>query len=166
MWLPGAKYPGLFLFVGPMGQSASAIQNLGTAVTKNFPAYNRGTFLTQEAASPISAISTMLGLMFIGFDLFWLLFALYFLIEGAVQKKLSFTMTWWSTIFPVATLAVAWLTLGIDLDSPTFRVLSTGLFLILLIDYFICWGFTVRGIWNGSILDGRELLAQMAKKSE
>lgn len=166
MYLPGAKYPGLFLLVGPMGQSAGAIQMLASAAMKNFGHYNKGQFLTQQSTMPISAVTEVLALMFIGFDIFWLVFAIYFVIEGAFQRKLTFTMTWWSSIFPVATLNVALLSLSEELNSPAFRVLTTGLLLILLVDYFVCWGFTIWGIWNGTILDGREQLAEMASKTE
>ena len=148
-----------------MGQASGAIQELGNAASKNFGQYNQGTFLTQQATSPIASISVVLALMFVGFDLFWLMFALYFIVDGAAQRKLSFTMTWWSTIFPVATLNIALLNLSIEMDSPAFRVLTTGMLLILLIDYFICWGFTFWGIWEGRILNGREELAELAKKS-
>ncbi|KAL9051760.1 MAG: hypothetical protein Q9162_005812 [Coniocarpon cinnabarinum] len=166
MWLPHAKLPGLFLFVGPLGQSSGAIQMLASAAMKNFPNYHRGQFLEQTSTTPISAVSEVLGLMFLGFDLFWFMFALFFVLEAAFKRKLSWSMTWWSTIFPVATLNVALLNLSLQLDSSAFRVLTTGLLLILLIDYFTCWIFTLRGIWKGTVLDGREQLAQLARKTD
>ena len=38
------------------------------------------------------------------------------------------------------------------MDSPTFRVLTTALLLILLIDYFINWGFTLYSIFTCDML--------------
>jgi hypothetical protein len=38
------------------------------------------------------------------------------------------------------------------MDSPTFRSLSTALFLIIFILYLLNWGFAVRGIFNGSLV--------------
>lgn len=34
------------------------------------------------------------------------------------------------------------------MDSPAFRVLTTALLLILLVDYFINWGFTMHLIFS------------------
>ena len=49
-------------------------------------------------------------------------------------------------------MATAFLSLSITMDSPTFRVLCTGLFLILLIGYFINWGFTIWYSFRGDLL--------------
>ena len=164
LWLPPAKYPGFLLLSGPMGQTAAAILQLATAAEKTFGTYERGQFLSPETPSPLAASSVMWALMFVGFDLFWLMFGLYFIAEGASRRQIPFTMIWWSTIFPVATLGTTWISLSVEMDSPTFRVLATAWVLILLVDYFICWAFTIRGVWKGEILDGREMLAQMTAK--
>ena len=52
-------------------------------------------------------------------------------------------------------MALSFIVLSIELDSPTFRVLSTGLLIILQLDYFCCWGFTIRDVYAGKLLDGR-----------
>ena len=49
-------------------------------------------------------------------------------------------------------MAVSFLQLSISMDSPTFRVLTTALLLILLIDYFVNWGFTLFLIFTGDML--------------
>jgi len=50
---------------------------------------------------------------------------------------------------------ISFLALSTSMDSPTFRTLTTGLFLVLLIDYFCCWVMTFWLAWKGKILDGR-----------
>lgn len=50
---------------------------------------------------------------------------------------------------------MAWLVLGNKMDSPAFDVLTTALFLILLLDYFINCVFTIRGCLYGTLLVDR-----------
>ena len=38
------------------------------------------------------------------------------------------------------------------MNTPTFRVLTTALLLILLVDYFVNWGFTLHSIFTGDML--------------
>ncbi|KAI9709836.1 MAG: hypothetical protein M1828_002353 [Chrysothrix sp. TS-e1954] len=151
-----AKIPSLMLLVGPMGQAAGALMQLGTVAEKDFGSYQRGKFLQLMSGDSLSAASVMLALMFVGLDIFFVIFALYPMLEATWKRQLSFSMVWWSTIFPNATLNLAFIELSVVMDSPTFRVLAVGLFLILLIDYFCCWAFTIRGILRGNILDGRQ----------
>lgn len=164
IYQPPAKYPGLMLLVGPMGQCAAAVQLLATAAEKTFGSYDHGQFLSDGVAMPIQVFSVVLALMFMGFDLFWLMFALYLIIEGLARRRIPFTMAWWSTIFPVATLDTTFIALSKALDSSAFRVLAAGLLIILVIDYSVCWVFTIWGVFEGRILDGREQLADMVSK--
>lgn len=53
---------------------------------------------------------------------------------------------------PAATITVAFLELSVSMDSPAFRVLTTALLLILLVDYFINWGFTMHLIFSTELL--------------
>ena len=46
----------------------------------------------------------------------------------------------------------AFVELAIAMDSPTFRALATGIFLILLVNYFIIWGFTIWHSVYGNLL--------------
>lgn len=112
----------------------------------------------------LDAAAVLLALLFIGIDIFFLVFALYAVLEKAFQRQLSYSMVWWSTIFPCGTLTLAFLSLSTSLDSPTFRVLTTGLTIILTVDYFFNWYYTLRNIFNGSLLDGRELLKEMEEE--
>ena len=42
------------------------------------------------------------------------------------------------------------------MDSPMFRVLATVFLLILLVDYFVNWAFTVWYVINGDLLVKRK----------
>jgi tellurite resistance protein TehA-like permease len=100
----------------------------------------------------------VLAILFLGFDIFWAVFVIFALVEAAFKKQLKLGMPWWSTIFPIGTMNTTFLVLGQELDSPTFRVLATALYLILLADYFCCWVMTCYLVYKGQLLDGRQQL--------
>jgi hypothetical protein len=43
----------------------------------------------------------------------------------------------------VGTVVTSLISLSVELDSPTFRVLATGLMLIMFILYFVNWFYTL-----------------------
>lgn len=164
--------------VGPFGQTSAAMQALATAaLTKmDFADYHKGTFLQASAASGVSSASIVFALLLLGHDLFWLICCLFGILEGAYMRQLSYNLTWWATIFPVgktstlpvsliirkrsklidlapaATMATAFLELSISMDSPAFRVLTTVFLLLLLVNYFVNWGFTLYHICTSDLL--------------
>ena len=90
--------------VGPFGQTSAALQALGAAaLTKNdFAGYHKGYFLQASAASSVSSASTVFGLLLLGHDIFWLIICLFGILEGVFRRQFKgYTLTWWSTIFPV-----------------------------------------------------------------
>jgi tellurite resistance protein TehA-like permease len=172
--------------VGPFGQSAAAMQLLGSAAkTKmDFAGYNRGTFLTAAAAPSANVAGVVFALLLLGHDFFWITVALIGILEGAYERKMSYSLVWWTTIFPVcmssrilalkeglltslllsATMTTAFISLSIAMDSPTFRVLSTALLLILLVDFFINWGYTIWYSIKGDLLIKHEELERPNEK--
>jgi tellurite resistance protein TehA-like permease len=128
------------------------------AAIKHFSGYDKGTFLTAESATTLQGGSMVLAILFLGFDIFWAIFVIIALVEAGFQKQLKLGMPWWSTIFPLGTMNTTFLVMGQELDSPTFRVLATGLYLILLMDYICCWVMTIYLVYKGELLDGRQQL--------
>jgi len=153
-WPEPAKLPSIVLLVGPMGQAGSALMLLGTAANSagDFAGYSQGVFLTGSAGSAVSAASTVLALLFLGFDVFWLIIAVYCLLEGAYKGQLSYSLSWWSVIFPVATLTTSFILLSTALDSVTFRVLATAFLILLVIAYICNLAFTIVRSFTGDIL--------------
>lgn len=98
-----AKLPSLCVTIGPLGQFATAIQLLSTAANTRglFGSYNRGTWLTASSASSVSAASELIALLVIGFGFLWITVAWYMIIEAAIQRKMPYSLTWWSMIFPM-----------------------------------------------------------------
>lgn len=59
------------------------------------------------------------------------------LLESATKGEQQWSMTWWSTVFPLGTMNTALLVFANEMDSPAWRVLTAGLLIILVIDYLI-----------------------------
>lgn len=109
----------------------------------DFAHYGKGFFLTAEGAQTVSNAGTMLALLFLGFDLFWLVIACCGIARSAFRRELCYTLLWQGTIFPVATVTTTFVALSIEMDSPTFRVLSAIFTIYLVANYLINWVFIV-----------------------
>jgi tellurite resistance protein TehA-like permease len=98
------------ILCGPFGQGSFALQILGQAVSRDaFAEYNRGTFLTAEAAKPIAFASELAGLLVWGYGTFWWCFAIIsishtFISRTRHRQQTSFTLTAWSLVFPWVSL--------------------------------------------------------------
>ncbi len=181
-WPSPDQAPTMFILVGPMGQSAAALQVLGAAATTyhRFGDYNQGTFLTAEAAKGLDAACVLIALLLNGLGILWCLFGIYVMVERAVQKQLRWTPAWnaiicecagnWepcdacdianisylcSTV-PNATLATSFLLFSIEMDSPAYRVITCIFIVVLVILFLVNIWFTVLRIWQGQLLIVRE----------
>lgn len=94
------------ILCGPFGQGSFALQALGQVVSRgSFAAYERGTFLTAEAAEPVAFASQFAGLLSWGYGTFWWVFAttsilhtFFSQIQG--HRSTPFTMSAWAVVFP------------------------------------------------------------------
>nr|POE88058.1 putative malic acid transport protein [Quercus suber] len=152
---PPAQSPGLFLLVAPPGQVAAAVILLGYASSLHFGSYDRGTFFTATSGTTLSTVGIFFGLLVLGLSVFFIFFALYTIIDLAFRRQHSYSLIWWSTIFPLATVDTAFIGLATSMNSPAFMVLAEGLFLILFIVYVLNAGFTLMQIAQGKLLSGR-----------
>lgn len=157
-WLPPEQTPTMFMFIGPMGQSASALLQLASAARTYgaFENYNKGTFLTAEAAAPIQAVSTMIALMLAGLGFIWLGLSIYAMLRSAMRRELVWAHTWNSIIFPTGTLVTSMSSFSIDMDSPAFRVIFAIMLIILVIVFLVNLAFVGTKIWTGQLLIVRE----------
>ena len=152
-WPPANKIPGMILTIGPMGQSATAFQNLGNAAVKHkfFESYDRGFWLQAQPAAILQVIGVLLGLLLLGFACFWIFMAYFALIQALINRELHFSLTWWSTIFPMGTVATACENLGDALDSSTFKVLACIILVFLMLFFIGNTLFTVPMILSGRV---------------
>lgn len=109
----------------------------------DFAHYSRGSFLTMEGGQVVANAGTLLALLFLGFDLFWLVIACCGIARSAYRKELCYTLLWQGTIFPVATVTTTFIALSIELNSPTFRVLSAIFTIYLTANYLVNWVFII-----------------------
>ncbi|KAJ9612894.1 hypothetical protein H2200_002835 [Cladophialophora chaetospira] len=144
----------MFLFVGPMGQTATALQLLGSAAHTygRFAGYHKGTFLAASAAASLDVACILLAMLTSGMGTIWLIIAFWCMGEHAVHRKLSWTPTWNAIIFPTGTLTSSMLMFGIEMDSPFFRTITTIGLLFLVVMWFVNLAGTVWKIGMGQVL--------------
>ncbi|KAE8140873.1 voltage-dependent anion channel [Aspergillus pseudotamarii] len=146
------------ILCGPFGQASFALQALGQAVLRDaFADYDRGTFLTAEAAKPIGFASELAGLLVWGYGTFWWCFAILSISHALISRArhrqhTSFTLAAWSLVFPWGVYTNAAVELGKLMDSPAFKVWSTALLIIVLVIWIVNHYFTVKGLVTGDLL--------------
>lgn len=95
------------ILCGPFGQGSFALQILGQVVSRgSFAGYDRGTFLTAEAARPIGFASQFAGLLAWGYGTFWWVFAIISILHTFISqpcgiRKSHFTLSAWALVFPM-----------------------------------------------------------------
>ncbi|WEH19253.1 TDT family transporter [Streptomyces sp. VNUA24] len=140
--LPLALTPSLFLVLGPLGQSATAVAHLADAAPGAVPApYPHG----------LTAFAVLYGVPVLGFALLWLALAGAMVVR-ALRRGMGFSLAWWALTFPVGTCAtgargLARLTGLIALD-----VLAVALYALLLAAWATAAVGTVRGLVSGGLL--------------
>lgn len=106
------SFPGIehvcedMILCGPFGQGSFALQALGQVVSRgSFAGYDRGTFLTTEAAQPVAFASQFAGLLSWGYGTFWWVFAITsilhtFFSQIRGHRNTRFTLSPWAIVFP------------------------------------------------------------------
>ena len=130
--LPQLLVPTLFLVLGPLGQSVTAVSQF------------------TGAAPGLRGFALVYGVAVLGFALLWLGVAGAVTV-GALRGGMPFAMTWWAYTFPVGTCVTGaaglWRLTGLDV----FAVLALGLFALLLVAWAVVGARTARGIANGAL---------------
>lgn len=165
-WPAPEQSPLMFILVGPMGQTASAFQLLGSAASTygRFAGYHKGTFLTLTAASPLDTACVLFGLLLSGMGTIWLILAFCVMFYRAYRRELTWNPAWNSIIFPTGTLTTSMLMFSIEMDSPFFRVITGILLVFLIIMFFVNLAFTAWEIFRGRLLivrEDRRVIAQL-----
>lgn len=157
-WPSPDQTPTMFILVGPMGQSAAALQLLGMAAnTKHrFADYNTGTFLTAEAAQGLDSACILVALLFNGLGVIWLFLGIYAMIERTLKKELRWTPSWNAIIFPNGTLATSFSVFALEMDSAAYKVITCILIIALVVVYFVNLFMTLLRIFQGKLLVVRE----------
>ncbi|EXJ54986.1 uncharacterized protein A1O5_12897 [Cladophialophora psammophila CBS 110553] len=148
----------LFILVGPMGQSAAALQLLGSAASTHsqFRGYDRGVFLTEAAAGSLQVTCIFLALLMTGLGAVFLGFAIIAMFHRILNGELTWAPTWNAIIFPTGTLTTATLLLGTELDSAFFKVVTVVQVIFLILVFFVNAAYTLQKIYRGELLFVKE----------
>jgi tellurite resistance protein TehA-like permease len=111
----------VFLPLGPLGQGAFGIMQLGKDAMNLFPKTHTLAPVEETAGVILYVVGFGLALIFWGFGLIWLFFAL----SSITRSKFPFNMGWWGFTFPLGVFAVATTTIADEMPSLFFKVLGT-----------------------------------------
>ncbi|WP_424214608.1 TDT family transporter [Streptomyces sp. BI20] len=140
--LPLALTPTLFLVLGPLGQSTTAVNALADGAGGAVPAPYAGAF---------AAFAVVYGVPVMGFALLWLALSLAMLVR-AVRGGMGFAMTWWALTFPVGTCVTGAAGLARHTGLTAFSWLAAALFVWLLVAWAAAATRTLHGLCAGRLL--------------
>ncbi|MDW8806628.1 TDT family transporter, partial [Streptomyces scabiei] len=140
--LPLALTPSLFLVLGPLGQSATAVAHLADAAPGAVPApYPHG----------LTAFAVLYGVPVLGFATLWLALAGAMVVR-ARRRGMGFSLAWWALTFPVGTCATGARGLARLTGLVALDVLAVALYALLLAAWATAAVGTVRGLVSGGLL--------------
>ncbi|MFI1931732.1 TDT family transporter [Streptomyces sp. NPDC020330] len=136
--LPLALTPTLFLVLGPLGQSTTAVNQLADAAPG------------AVGAPYASAFAVLYGVPVMGFALLWLALAAAMVVRAA-RNGMGFAMTWWAFTFPVGTCVTgaAGLARHTGLDALTW--LAVALYVALVAAWAAAGARTALGVLSGAL---------------
>ena len=136
----------VFVPLGPLGQGAFAIMQLGQNSQKLFSQTH--TLPKVASAGDIFYINGfMLGLIMWGFGLVWLIFAM----ASITRATFPFNLGAWGFIFPLGVYAVATVTIAEELPSAFFKVLGTIFSFVVVILWIAVSAQTVTKVFIGEL---------------
>ncbi|MEW2415716.1 TDT family transporter [Streptomyces sp. NPDC046866] len=140
--LPLPLTPTLFLVLGPLGQSTTAVNQLADVAPQAIGA---------PYAGALGAFAVVYGVPVLGFALLWLALAAAMLVRAA-RAGMGFAMTWWALTFPVGTCVTGAAGLARHTGLAAFAWLAAALFAALLTAWLLAAAHTLRGLLTGRLL--------------
>jgi C4-dicarboxylate transporter/malic acid transport protein len=140
--LPLALTPTLFLVLGPLGQSTTAVGKFADFAPGVVPApYDQG----------FGMLAVLYGVPVLGFALLWLGLA-GALVARARRRGMGFAMTWWAFTFPVGTCVTGAESLARHTGLVAFDWLAVALYALLVAAWSVAAARTARGLVSGELL--------------
>ncbi|MGW6896035.1 TDT family transporter [Streptomyces sp. NPDC054919] len=140
--LPLALTPTLFLVLGPLGQSTTAVGQLADVAPGAIGA---------QYASALGAFAVLYGVPVMGFALLWLALAVSMVVR-ALRGGMTFSMTWWGFTFPVGTCVTGAAGLARHTGLTAFTWLAVALYVLLVSAWAVAGLRTLRGLVSGALL--------------
>ncbi|MER7762572.1 TDT family transporter [Streptomyces sp. NPDC097619] len=140
--LPLALTPTLFLVLGPMGQSVTAVNQLADQAP---------TAIGGPVAEALAGFAVVYGVPVLGFALMWLALAVAMVVRAA-RAGMGFAMTWWAFTFPVGTCVTGAEGLARHTGLTALHWLAAALFAALVGAWCAAAFHTLRGLFSGRLL--------------
>lgn len=140
--LPLALTPTLFLVLGPLGQSTTAVNNFADLAPGVVPAPYSGGF---------GVLAVLYGVPVMGFALLWFALATAHVLR-ARREGMGFAMTWWAFTFPVGTCVTGAEGLARHTGLVAFQGLAVVLYVVLVAAWTVAALHTARGLLSGELL--------------
>ncbi|MFJ6854886.1 TDT family transporter [Streptomyces sp. NPDC091271] len=137
-----ALTPTLFLVLGPLGQSTTAVNQLADVAPGAIAA---------PYASAFGAFAVLYGVPVMGFALLWLALSVA-LVVRAMRRGMGFTMTWWGFTFPVGTCVTGAAGLARHTGLDAFTWLAVVLYALLVTAWAVAGARTLGGLFSGALL--------------
>ncbi|PJJ00934.1 C4-dicarboxylate transporter/malic acid transport protein [Streptomyces sp. 2333.5] len=140
--LPLALTPTLFLVLGPLGQSTTAVTNL---------AHVAPGVVDASLAPAMDAFAVLYGVPVMGFALLWLALATAMVVR-AFRNGMGFAMTWWGFTFPLGTCVTGAAGLARQTGLGAFDGLAVALYALLVTAVAVAFTRTALGLARGHLL--------------
>ena len=135
-----AMVPTLWIVLGPVGQSITAV---------NLLAGNARTATGAGTARALLVLALVYGFAMLGFALLWTVIALAVTVRTS-RRHLPFSLTWWSFTFPVGTCVTGLNGLALHSGLVAVQVLSV----VFLAGLVAAWAVVAVRTFRGSVLSG------------
>ncbi|GAA4790814.1 TDT family transporter [Streptomyces sanyensis] len=136
-----AAAPSLFLVLGPLGQSTTAVNKLADVAPGAVDASH---------ARALEALAVVYGVPVTGFALLWLGLATAVVVR-AVRGGMPFTLGWWAFTFPVGTCVTAAWALAGHTGLAAYRGLAVALYGVLVAAWAAAGALTLRALLRGEL---------------
>lgn len=134
-----ASVPTVWIVLGPLGQSITAVNLLAGDASGALPApFGQGA----------SAFGLFYGVSAWGFTAMWMVLAAALTLRTA-RQKLPFALTWWSFTFPVGTVVTGTSALSTRTHAELFTVASVMLYVMLVAAWITVAIRTAHGSYHG-----------------
>lgn len=142
--LPLALTPTLFLVLGPLGQSTTAVGK--------FADFAPGVVAAPYARG-FGVLAVLYGVPVMGFALLWLCLATAHVVR-ARRRGMGFALTWWAFTFPVGTCVTGAEALARHTGLAVYDGLAIALYVGLVAAWVTTAVHTARGLVSGELLAG------------
>lgn len=134
-----ATVPTLWIVLGPLGQSVTAVGALGAVA---------GLAVDPFDAVALRSFGVVFGVPVWGFATLWAVLATALTVRTK-NSGLPFSLAWWSFTFPLGTYVTATSVLALRTGSDPFRVYAAVLYIALVLIWLYVTALTARFAWRG-----------------